>query len=287
MTSVAAPSTAAFQHSPYKNVLLPFELVGAGTDKQHLVNCVFPQGTVHAVNLAGHVEFFPFPVLGFTPNEVIESPFDPTVSAHDRLFVGQLPYDIDDSVVQWVASQFGGCTIHAPERIVKHNKTGGAAKAAHQRRPQQAAQPQLTGCLHVYVQPGKSERLMTALNKRILFDRTGVWYASTEDMRAVLGEYCRYLHHNKTNRLAGMPYDTVNIERAVSTFRPRRNSPRPSDDAFAAASVAPFYGAAAAPSRSRTPSPPPMEYYADHYGAGAAPAAAAAPYQFVDPHYMY
>jgi hypothetical protein len=225
-------ASVTYTHAPYGNLSFPFEIIDG--DEALLAPSLYPEGTLHAVNLIGKVEFLPFP-KAFKPNAVIESPVG-EASMLERLFIGQLPYNVSDEEVQWICETLCRATVHRPERIIKKMREGGA------REP--------TGCLHIHVHPQHAQRMMATMNKRVLVDKTGVWVARTDGQKATLDAYVKYMKQiikvEATSRPIGMPYDTINIEAATSDFRARhpprekgtgRRSPRPADAAFAAAAA--------------------------------------------------
>jgi hypothetical protein len=171
--------------------------------QQDAIRCPFPAGTIHLKKLANRVSFVPYPTTSF--NRVVE----PTMpkAAMCRVFIGQLPYQVTDMQLNWLCYTFGnGAAVHFPERIMKRDETTG------NKLP--------TGCVHAYCDPAFYEELAVGMHKRILIDDTGVWYARDAEETKVLNEYCTFLKTHKRKRAASMPYDTVVVQFATSTYVP-------------------------------------------------------------------
>jgi hypothetical protein len=125
-----------------------------------------------------------------------------------RAFIGQLPYQITEPQLVWICAAFGG-RVAMPQRIMKTNDRG-------ERLP--------TGGVHVVCDEAAVFVLEQSMHKRILIDDTGVWFAATPNEKLMLDMYVGYLHANRQARPIGRPYDTVVVQRAVSTFVPRRTT---------------------------------------------------------------
>jgi len=161
-----------------------------------------PEGTLHGM-LNGHVCFVPYPTEGVAVDKV-EVPKHMLV----RLFVGQVPYEVSDMQLDWLADVFcNHATIYHVERIVKKDKNTG------RRLP--------GGCLHVYCTADEAEALIAGLNKRLLIDDTGVWYARDLYEQDTLDEYVHSLRSGAVPKFQERPYDTVVVEPARSTYVPR------------------------------------------------------------------
>jgi len=160
-----------------------------------------PDGTLH-VQLNGKVAFIPYPASSVA----IEKEELPK-NMLERLFVGQVPYEVSDMQLDWIAQVFCDARINRIERIVKRDKSTG------KRLP--------GGCCHVYCTAEDADALINGLNKRLLIDDTGVWYARTDDEYDQLEEYVKELHSGSVSKYKERPYETVVVEPAKSTYVPR------------------------------------------------------------------
>jgi len=123
-----------------------------------------------------------------------------------RAFIGQLPYHVTEQQLVWICAAFGG-RVWGPQRIMKSNERG-------ERLP--------TGGVHVQCDPVSFTLLQQSMHKRVLIDDTGVWFASTLREKVVLDSYVRTLHHRRSLRVPGRPYDTVVLQQAESSYVPHR-----------------------------------------------------------------
>ena len=161
-----------------------------------------PEGTLHTL-LNGSTCFVPYPSEQFTKDKT------PMPRNLVRLFVGQVPYDVSDMQLDWMAYVFcNQATIYSVERIVKRDKQTG------RRLP--------GGCLHMYCTPEDAEALIAGLSKRLLIDDTGVWYARDEYEQDALDDYCAQLRSGTLPKFQERPYDSVVVEPAHSTYVPRK-----------------------------------------------------------------
>jgi len=122
-----------------------------------------------------------------------------------KVFIGQLPFRVTEMQLVWLC-RLMGVRITCPQRITKKVEGG-------ELRP--------TGGVHVYCRPEEYWVLHQNMHKRLLFDDTGVWFATNSHERLALDSYVRHLHANKKLRHQGRPYDTVVIQQATSTYVPR------------------------------------------------------------------
>jgi hypothetical protein len=192
-------AVVVYTRDPY-SAQHPYRLVAAAVPSPSRA-AVCPGGTLHAASLAGRVEFVEYPQLAPVP----PSPCGVARPEMRRLFVGQLPYKVTDEQLDWVCASFGGARVHFAERITRDVR----------------GRRQLTGCVHVYVPCDEdAARLVVGLHKRLLVDNTGVWYARTAAQAAALGAYTAGLKADRALRPAGMPYDSVVVQPATSTYDP-------------------------------------------------------------------
>lgn len=124
-----------------------------------------------------------------------------------RVFIGQLPYHVTEMQLVWICAAFGG-RVMSPQRIMKANARG-------ERLP--------TGGVHVLCDEANFLEMEQCMHKRVLVDDTGLWFAATLQEKSALDSFISYLHNNRGARRAGRPYDTVVVQRALSSFVPRRN----------------------------------------------------------------
>lgn len=164
-------------------------------------NSLLPRGTLHR-SLRKSVTFIPYPTQSF------QLPVGPAASKHlmERIFIGQLPYQVTDMQLSWLCYTFGrGVGVFFPERIVKYDESKGGKVP--------------TGCVHAYCRPCDVEMLMSGLHKRLLIDDTGVWWAANEEEQLALVSYCKTMKHDSKSRMHNRPYDTVVIQKATSHSR--------------------------------------------------------------------
>lgn len=225
-----------FRFEPYDtNNVQRFELptTEPSTAAAAIINndCSLPK--LHT-ELEGRVRFVPYPAEG------VEVPA--TTAPREklaRLFIGQLPYGVTDMQLAWlccvVADQRPVFNI---ERIIKWNN-------GHQPK----------GCVHAYCNQEDADYLIATLNRRVLVDDVGVWYAEDEAQRMALENYCAEMKTDPRKRFRERPYQPVVVQRAMSTFVLRRSAatspvtPQPPAYPFAAMPPPP-------------PPPPPPAYNA-------------------------
>ena len=123
-----------------------------------------------------------------------------------RVFIGQLPYHVNELQLIWICAAFGG-RISMPQRIMKTNERG-------ERLP--------TGGVHVLCDRLSFHMLKQSMHKRVLVDDTGVWFAATMGQKAMLDSYVASLHQHRHLRVKGRPYETVVVQEAESTYVPHR-----------------------------------------------------------------
>jgi hypothetical protein len=186
--------------------------------------------------LAGQVAFYAFPEDAYPePTPTAEK------SEMSRLFFGQLPYDITDMEIAWLCGEFArGSQAFYNERILKK---GGPV---NKRMP--------TGCVHTYCDERDAELLVMFLNKRVLFDDSGIWYAENEEQYNAMHNYCQYLKANPACRPADRPYQPVVVQTAHSTYIPNLRQLQ-QEAAMSNNSNSP-QSVAVAHSRPNTPPPP-------------------------------
>jgi len=180
-------------------------------------------GDVHSMtlhkSLIGHVTFVKYPStveesssLAAAEHGMLQA--DSSVdqisgeSNFARLFLGQLPFFITSSQIQWIVSTFAnGAFVKDMERITKKSRTPGGPRLP-------------TGCLHCNVQRENLQMCCDRLHKKILIDDTGVWYASSPVEQQALDEYVRLLEADPRRRFADRPHKLVTCEVAHSSFYP-------------------------------------------------------------------
>ena len=116
-----------------------------------------------------------------------------------RLFLGQLPYNITDECLNYALGIMIRSAVYYVERIVKKGKP--------------------TGCLHAYCVPAEAEKILSA-SHRVLFDEVGFWWPLTEQQSVCLSHYISYLSANAMHRPACLPYQSMTVEQARSTYVP-------------------------------------------------------------------
>ena len=153
-----------------------------------------------------------------------------TLPQHEmcRLFLGQLPYNVTEPQLIWLALELAEAPIFGVEFITKNGER--------------------TGCVHCYCYPEDAQRVIGAINHRVLIDDFGVWYATNDEQLSILRSHNETLHsaaqQRRRQQLKGRPFGAVSVDYAKSTFRPRGHQN----------------------GRNRTPTPPPVQY---NHGNGA------------------
>ena len=128
-------------------------------------------------------------------------PFAGQESGSERLFAGQLPYDLSPENVAWLLWLLARVRVTKVEKIVRWTD--------HQRP---------CGCFHVYCRPEDAEALLRA-NQSALCDRGGVWVGRTAAERQWLQSYCADLAANRDSRARLAPHQLVTVQRAKSTYQ--------------------------------------------------------------------
>ena len=160
-----------------------------------------PAGTLHQ-ELMTVVDFCKYPTRAFPLTPESESPPKEEMV---RMFIGQLPYNVTDMQLGWMAYAFGGgVQLHHFERITKLDRT---------KRKQLP-----TGCFHFYVEPQYVDSLMVGVHKKLLVDDTGIWVAKDEKQDRILKTYSEQMKNDRTKRFEGRPYGTVVIQHSTSSF---------------------------------------------------------------------
>jgi len=168
-----------------------------------LIETELPYGTIHS-SLTGLVRFVPYPTEQFL-SEPCYAPKEELV----RIFWGQVPYHISDMQLSWIAHLFAfGTSVHYTERIMKKDPQSG------RRLPR--------GCVHTYCAAADFEALQRFVNKRLLIDDTGVWYAADDIELESLNAYINRMKRGELPRPTDRPYDSVVIELAQSTYVPQQ-----------------------------------------------------------------
>lgn len=166
-----------------------------------------PSRTLH-YSLWEHVSFLSYESDSCLPPPMGEISPHPLIKMHSpydiRIFIGQMPYRMTSTCLQWICAQicgWGGGAISIPDRIMK-----------------QGVLPQ--GCFHAYCSLLVYEKLHKVLHKRALADATGIWIATNDEEFVALQEYCDFLRSNRKNHRVSkhFPYHLIVIEMATSTY---------------------------------------------------------------------
>jgi hypothetical protein len=204
--SRAVPQTR-YCHNPYSQ-LQSYSVVNAGPASKETLNRevakkVLPSGTLR-VDLSGKVPFFAFPdtVMDRTRQRSEAPPLNERPSTLRQIFFGQLPYKVSDAMVVWLCDTLAESEVLYIERVMQEKSR--------------------KGCMQVFVDESDAEFIITALNKRVLFDRTGVWQAQTEEQLEALEVHC----NSELNRFKGFPYRPMVVELATSTYVRRHRLPQ-------------------------------------------------------------
>jgi len=217
MSTSPVPEGACYCHDPYSREN-PFKVVNAAPPQY-----TAPTDMIHPA-LVGKVSFMPFPTMAYpvpSPVEYLEK------ADMSRLFLGQLPYGVTDMELAWLFGEIAhGSQGYYTERIMKKSQVA----ASKQRMP--------TGCIHTYCDPRDVPMMIEALNKRVLFDDCGIWYAASPAQYRALHEYCKRMKDDASLRPADRPYQPVVVQEAHSTYVPNERDKR----ANATRSPPPMYG---------------------------------------------
>jgi len=194
--TLCVSSRFAYSHDPYneeRGTFVEFQMIAPMAPNERL--------TLHKM-LNGMIQHIPFPAeridVGLPSED--ELPY-----MTQKVFLGQLPFHVTEMELVWLCGIFG-VRITCPQRITR--------RVEGELRP--------TGGVHVFCRPEDFEVLHQNMHKRVLFDDSGVWFAATLDEKQALDSYVRHLHQNKKLRHAGRPYDSVVVQRAMSTYVPRQ-----------------------------------------------------------------
>jgi hypothetical protein len=190
------------QHNPYLPVIKSIQQLDESPCPSPAPHPKYlPAGTLYEC-LAAEVNFVAYPET--CPEPAYAQPHKDMLQ---RIFVGQLPYNVTTSQAEWVVTEATGCPTFHTEII--HRWTAGQ-------------EPK--GCVHTYCHPQDVNRVQ-AMSKRILVDDTGIWVADDEAQTAALLSFCASLKKDKKHRIANRPYQPVVLEVAKSSFRPREDAP--------------------------------------------------------------
>ena len=200
--SVGAVGTQIrYAHAPY-DFEKPFRLIST-TPITHPSRVLW----LHSP-LLGRCDYFPFPQTVQT-HEPLSSIHSSQGSGETRLFIGQLPSNINSMVLDWMCEVFvkpyvsfliSGPLLYGMEMIIDWT----TRKSKH--------------CIHVHTPSHMTQTVIAALDGRMLFDNYGVWYASNKSQRDVLGRYCaEFLVQNSH----GHCRRAIVVQEAVSTFKRR------------------------------------------------------------------
>lgn len=171
-----------------------------------------PQTNVRRTDLSGSVEFMEFPVESLSPERL----FDCAPPLHERpegskqVFLGQVPFRVTDGMVEWMFRTLANTQVLYVDRIIQENN----------RR----------GCMQIVVDGACVADAIEAINKRVLFDENGIWYARDWEID-ILEAHC---NNSGNSRFQGLPFRTVVLEESKSLQRraPLRRSPQPQQGKF-------------------------------------------------------
>jgi hypothetical protein len=144
--------------------------------------------------LWGKVDYCQFPEMALPP----APPAIPKENMQ-RLFLGQLPYDITEENLNYALGLLVQCSVYFHERIIKRGKK--------------------TGCLHAYCAPEVLHQLRSATHS-VVFDEGGFWWPSSDYQSECLTAHIATLSGDASLRPLGLPYQTMTVEEATSTFIP-------------------------------------------------------------------
>lgn len=201
---------ACYRYNPYSSTEARVAVIAAAqtSARDFAATATPPPAMLHAA-LMGKVAFYPFPEEAFP---VPAAPAPKELLA--RVFFGQLPYAVTEMELAWMLHTVAaGAQAFHHERIVKKS-----VRDATKKMP--------TGCLHSYCDPREVEALIEAVDKRVLFDDSGVWWAEDAAQRAAMEGYCLAMKENPALRPADRPYQPVVVQPATSTYIPNLNAAR-------------------------------------------------------------
>jgi hypothetical protein len=151
--------------------------------------------TEHAKHLAEHLEFI-------VPPHINPVEHDNVHATGHCLFIGHLRFETTTADVRWMVHKLSGVIPVKAE--VRGN-----------------------GCCVVYLASEKDEREVQKLNRRILFDHQGIWFARTDAAVAALSDYVERVLPKLGNRrrCLRLPRDSIVVEESRSAKKgPRRPS---------------------------------------------------------------
>jgi hypothetical protein len=249
--------TVQFRNDPY-DTLKPFHIETFEMERTissnyaEVAKTILPPGTLR-VGLLGKVPFIPFPAHVMDRSRIRDAapPLSQRPESLVQLFVGQLPFKVTDAMICWVCEEFAESEVLFIERITQENSR--------------------KGCMQIYVDDSDADFIITAVNKRMILDTTGVWHAQNAEQQVAIEQHCQ----DERNRFKGHPFRPVVVERATSTYVRRRNAPRSRSrspppamyEGGVADASSPYYEADhdMMMYQQGPPPPPPMYYYEDDY----------------------
>jgi hypothetical protein len=213
------PMATKFAYDPY-STLQPFHIVSTSpasihTQNREVAKKMLPPKTLR-LDLFGLVPFVPFPehVYDRTRQRTEAPPLEQRPDTLLQLFFGQLPYKVSDHMIVWLCSLLAESEVLYIERVMQEKSR--------------------KGCMQVFVDEEDADFIITAINRRVLFDATGVWHAQNEDQVDILERHC----NSESNRFKGFPFRMVVVEKSTSTYV-RRPKQQPSTNGRRSRSVSP------------------------------------------------
>lgn len=160
-----------------------------------------PQDTMR-LSLFGKVQFFAFPTHALERTRLRSEapPLEERPAELKQLFFGQLPYKVPDSQIVWLVEEVAKRSVLYIERVMQEKSR--------------------KGCMQVFVDEADVDDIVRTLDRRVLFDKTGVWYAADDYELRALEEHCS----NEANRFKGFPFRMMVVERSTSTYVRRRKT---------------------------------------------------------------
>jgi hypothetical protein len=167
-------------------------------------------------DLSGAVQFIPFPSKQCMSEavaahrkriiKVVSVAHASTGGAKDEvpeIFFGQNRFDITSEEFEWVMNEVLGCDVFDTDIVKKKNTRCGKTLPSGGIR---ASVPSL----HAW------KTAVSLVNKRVMIDRTGVWYASTEQECAAMAAFCASI---EGARVKNMPNKAITAEQPTGRKR--------------------------------------------------------------------
>jgi hypothetical protein len=206
--SQASNATRVWSNNPYdaftgmvisQNSYFPAAAVAGERRCQRPEN---PAACAYA-DLSGNVPFIPFPPEQCM-SEVVAAHRERIAKAMSRdparpvidIFFGQNRFNITSVEFEWVMNEVLGCDVFDVEIVTKKNPRCGKTLP--------------TGGIRASVPSLHAKRIaMKVVNKRVMIDRHGVWYASNEQEGAAMAAFCESI---KGTHAKNVPNTAVTAE---------------------------------------------------------------------------